>query len=110
MTDIMSPPRPRTARKVLVASMGVASMTYVISCGGATTTGEDGGPDAKIDTSDESFVGNLAGEGGIADHATIDEQPVGNLGVLDTGLPHDATVKDTLDEFPVANLVVSPDP
>ena len=88
----MTAPRPRVARKVLIASMGVATMTYVISCGSSGTTGHgDGGPDAKADARDEFPVGNLAPrDAGPTDHAA-------------------PTDHATIDEFPVANLVVSPD-
>ena len=110
------PVRARTSRKILVASMGVATMTYIVACGGNTESTGDGGP---------------AGDGPL-DHATIDEFPAGNLVARpDTGAPDDAasdgptdgpgdvevmdvnakdmSVPDTIDEFPIGNLVARPD-
>jgi len=97
--------RPRQSRKILVASIGVATMSYVIACGGTeTSSGGDSGTDgATADrTTTDAPVGNL----GVMPEAgtdTIDETPVANL----VALP-DAP-NDTMDEFPVANLVVAPD-
>jgi hypothetical protein len=86
---------PRTSRKILIASMGVASMTYAIACGGTSTSG-DGGPD-----------GTASDTGHPDRHTTdtIDEIPVANL----VAHPPDASSDTpTVDEFPVANLVAHP--
>lgn len=97
--------RIRTSRKILVASLGVASVTYIVACGGqATTGGLEGGVQAEA--TDEFPVGNLAGSDATL-RDVVDEHPVGNLGVpIDAAGPSDHT---TIDEFPVANLVVVPD-
>ena len=85
-----TPPRPRVARKLLVASVGVATMAYVgASCGG-TTEGPSGGADAAT-----------------ADH--VDDFPVANLVAPPTDAHDDTSAADALDDFPVANLVAPPD-
>lgn len=102
-------PRTRTPRKILVASLGVATMTYVMaSCGGGEVvanlvgpTPESGPPDGKADTRDEFPVANLVA---IPMDAPAD---VTKDAVGDTrgDSPRDAF---TIDEFPVANLVAIP--
>jgi len=89
--------RARTSRKILVASMGVATVSYVISCGGAFTSNEDGGSDAN--TVDEHPVANLA----VRDATPIDHMMT-NEGGSDGEPPADSK-PDTIDDFPVANLV-----
>jgi hypothetical protein len=89
-------PRPRVARKLLVASFGVATMSYVASCGSTTTTatGDGGAQDGPAQDA-------LAQDGKQPD--VIDDFPVANLVAPDTGF------QDTIDDFPVANLVAQPD-
>jgi hypothetical protein len=93
------PPRRRPGRKILVATIGVATLNYVaVSCGGSSSTGS--GTDAAMgdtgsDHIDEVPVANLVA---IPPDA-IEEFPVANL----VAIPPDA-----LDDFPVANLVAPP--
>jgi hypothetical protein len=79
-------PRRRIGRKLLVASIGVASVSYV-ACGSTDiSTPTDAG-------SEERVVGNLAG-------------PDGNFG--DHNPPPDAVIEDApLDQL-VANLIAPP--
>jgi hypothetical protein len=80
-------------------------MHYVISCGSQTTTaGGDAGPDANTF---DSPVGNLGPTPDAHVRDTIDEFPVANLVAAD--VVSDTKSTDTIDESPVANLVVSPD-
>jgi len=85
--------------------MGVATATFVATSCGNTSVG--------------NLVANFDGaphDGATSD--TVDEFPMGNLGVPvdvranDTGstgdAPADGGAKDTIDEFPVANLVAHP--
>ena len=73
----MAPPSLK-ARKLLVASLGVATMSYLgTSCSSATS------PDAGTDTGAEQAMGNLA-------------------------VPPSDARPDTVDDFPVANLVAPP--
>jgi hypothetical protein len=90
--------RPRTSRKILVASVGVATMSYVISCGGTASDIGEGGPDGSA--IDAPNVGN---EVGNFLEAGSDGETVEGGGT--DGMPGDATLRDTIDEFPVANLV-----
>jgi hypothetical protein len=86
------PPRPHHGRKLLVASIGVATLNYVgVQCGGTTTTSanQDAGGDAVSD----SPIGNLAARD------VVEDFPVANL----VALP------DVVEELPVANLVAFPD-
>jgi hypothetical protein len=119
MTEVMKVRRPRSSRKVLVASMGVATVTYAIACGNSIVNpgdgGTDGGADDKycpvtvsdvcLEVNIGEFVGNLAGgDVGVPSEAGT-EGGVGDA-------PTDSTVKDTapdtIDDFPVANLVAHP--
>jgi hypothetical protein len=97
-------PKTRAARKILVASMGVATATFAATSCGNTSVGNlvahfDGGPQdgAKSDTVDEFPMANLA--------VPVDVR-------TDTGssgdAPADGGTKDTIDDFPVANLVAHP--
>jgi hypothetical protein len=93
LTISWSMPRPTTPhpRKLLVASIGVATMTYVASttfvaaCGGSTSPG--------------------ARDSGNAQDA-VEDYPVANLAVIPDARPNDAM---QMDDFPVANLAVMPD-
>jgi hypothetical protein len=86
----MSLIRPRKGRKLLVASLGVATMTYVgVQCGGSTTTDKGTKADAKTEA---------------ASNDALDDFPVANLVA-----PPDVNVADVLDDFPVANLAPPPD-
>jgi hypothetical protein len=89
--------RRRPGRKILIASIGVATLNYVaVSCGGTSSTGS--GMDAATrDTSsiDDVPVANLV----AVPHDAIDDFPVANLV---------AVPPDVIDDFPVANLVAIP--
>jgi hypothetical protein len=88
----MRRPTPARPRKLLVASIGVATMTYVATtsfvsaCGGSTTPGpSDSGKQQDA----------------------VEDFPVANLAVIpDAHGPNDAM---QFDDFPVANLAVMPD-
>jgi hypothetical protein len=105
------PTRPHHGRKLLVASIGVATLNYVgLQCGGSTTTSNE--TEAGSDAVSEFPVGNLApaphdapsGADAVSGHAdardAIDDFPVANL----VAFPPDA-----IDDFPVANLVAFPE-
>jgi len=93
-------PSPHKSRKLLVASLGVATMTYVATttllpaCGGTTKGSAFGAGDS----------------GESSDVTVMDESPVGNLMGPQIDAPDD-TPTDSLqiDDFPVANLAVMPD-
>ncbi len=85
----MSVPRRRLGRKLLVASIGVASVSYV-ACGSSDISNGTGDGGVNKDATDEHVVGNLAGP---ADGNFVDRTPP----------PEDAPV----DQL-VANLVPPP--
>jgi hypothetical protein len=88
------PPRPRVGRKILIASIGVATLNYAgISCGGGETTGNLVGPPPPNDGAADQAVADSS-------HGTdaVEDRPVANL----------AVIPDVLDDFPVANLVAMP--
>jgi hypothetical protein len=96
------PIRSRPGRKILIASIGVATLNYVgVACGGSESGGaKDAGSDQLQTT------GNLAPPPPV-DATTdqtgldvIEEFPVANLVAIPPG--------DAMDEFPVANLVAPP--
>jgi hypothetical protein len=101
------PPRPRVGRKVLIASIGVATLNYAgISCGGAETSGNLAPPPA-----------DGAADQGVADathgHDAVDDFPVANLVAMpdvieDRPVANLAAPPDVIDDFPVANLVAPP--
>ncbi len=93
----MQRPVPVKSRKLLVASLGVATMTYV-----ATTT--------LLPACSSSSSGSGTVDSGHASDA-IDDFPVANLAVMpDTGMSEDAPTDSLqIDDFPVANLAVVPD-
>jgi hypothetical protein len=104
------PVRDRPGRKVLIASIGVATLNYVaVSCGGNTSLGssfDSGGSTdtgTLLDTGIDQFqvVGNFAPPPPPSDATAdaIDDFAVDNLL---------ASPPDAIDEFPVANLVVPP--
>jgi hypothetical protein len=93
----MQRPAPTKSRKLLVASLGVASMTYVATtallpaCGGSTRS---------------SAFGNGGDDSGeVNDSTATDDYPMGNLAIPQDA-PSDAL---QIDDFPVANLAVMPD-
>lgn len=89
------PPRPHHGRKLLVASIGVATLNYVgVHCGGTTTTGGDHSDGGGVV---DGPVGNLAAPD------VVEDFPVANL----VAFPD--AVADVVDDFPVANLVAFPD-
>jgi hypothetical protein len=92
--SIMASMLPRTnarrGRKLLIASIGVATMSYVAtSCG--TTTGP---ADGRADVMNDIPVANL-----VAPPVDVQGQD---------GQPQDVQHHDTRDDFPVANLVAPP--
>ncbi len=92
----MRPPARVKPRKLLIASIGVASMTYVATtsliaaCGGSSSPG-----------------GTDSGKGGDA----VEDFPVANLvAPMDSRAPGDSPNDSVqIDDFPVANLVAMPD-
>jgi hypothetical protein len=85
----LMPPHPRVARKLLIASIGVATMSYVATaCSSSSSTG----PAAD------------AGKGDV-----VDDFPVANLAQFPDSQMRDTSAPDVMDDFPVANLVVMPD-
>jgi hypothetical protein len=120
----MGNPRPPPGRKLLIASVGVATVSYVAlstSCGSSSTTGNVPPPS---DAADEFPVANLV----APPFDAAEEFPVANLvappldafvppedarGDVAADGPRDApgdAVSDqaTIDDFPVANLVAPP--
>jgi hypothetical protein len=100
--------RARPGRKILIASIGVATLNYVaLSCGGKTTGSsfnvDSGDSTGTADTGSDQFlsVGNFVAPQPPSDATTdaIDDFPVANL----VAIPPDA-----IDDFPVANLVAPP--
>jgi hypothetical protein len=86
-------------RKLLIASIGVATLNYVgVSCGGNETSGNLA-PPPPTDASRD-----VAAHDGPSDSQTIDDFPVANLAAMP-----DVSPADVLDDFPVANLVAMPD-
>ena len=94
------------ARKLLVASIGVATMTYVATtsllgaCGSSGKTGGSGGDSGNT------------GDGQMSDSPMVEEGPVANLAVMpdSSGMQPDSP-SDVMqvDDFPVANLAAMPD-
>jgi hypothetical protein len=79
--------RPRPGRKILIASIGVATLNYVaVACSSSSGSGSgtDAGSDQMLTT------GNLVGPPPV--DATTDRPGV-----------------DVIEEFPVANLVAFPE-
>jgi hypothetical protein len=94
-------PKRRVGRKLLVASIGVATMTYVgVNCGGSTTNDgtdqADATPDTSADAVDDFPVANLVAP------------PLDGANDAQADAPEDAPA-DAIDDFPVANLVPPPD-
>jgi len=105
-------------RKLLIASLGVATLSYVgVQCGGSETTGT-----TKDASSDLQTSGNLApppdahydvtsssgADGPSADGPTGTDATAGDGSGKDaTG--NDANGFDAIDDFPVANLVAFPE-
>lgn len=90
------------ARKLLVASIGVATMTYVATTsllGACGSSGKTSGGDSG------------AGDGQVSDAPQMDDFPVANLAVMPDSSGMQDSPNDTLqmDDFPVANLAVGPD-
>jgi hypothetical protein len=87
------PPRPRVGRKILIASIGVATLNYAgISCGGGETAGNLA-PPPNDGAADRAVADSPHG------HDAVDDFPVANLV---------APPPDAMDDFPVANLVAPP--
>jgi hypothetical protein len=105
-------PRPLVSSKILVASIGVGTMTYVLSCAQSAVANlafvpYDGSSDANpsdsmpadIFTTDEFPVANLVA---VPPDARSNDAPSG-------GPPSDSSSDaPTFDESPVANLVAHP--
>jgi hypothetical protein len=109
-------------RKLLVASIGVATLSYVgVQCGGSETTGasKDAGadlqtsgnlappPDASYDVTSSSS-GADGPSGSDAGDATASDATAGDASGKDA-FSTDATGFDAIDDFPVANLVAFPE-
>ncbi len=94
---------PGKPRKLLVASIGVATMTYVATTsllGACSSSGKTGAGDSG------------AGDGQqVSDAPQMDDFPVANLAVMPDSSGMQDSPNDTLqmDDFPVANLAVVPD-
>jgi hypothetical protein len=100
----MSDVRKRVGRKLLVASVGVASMSFV-ACQGMSKVGVD----AAIDTAlDRGVAVDGAGDVSGIDMSTT--QPDGAAGDTSVDTPGDATGTDDtrLDRQIVANVVLLP--
>lgn len=99
MVPPAAPPPTRKGRKLLVASIGVATMAYVgANCGGSENVVANllAPPvDASKDTANP-----------VKDAAPdlVDDFPVANL----VAPPVDARAIDVVEDFPVANLVAPP--
>ena len=66
-------PRPRVGRKILIASIGVATLNYAgISCGGGETSGNLVAPPAD-GAADQAVADSPHG------HDAVDDFPVANL-------------------------------
>jgi hypothetical protein len=102
-------------RKLLVASIGVATLSYVgVHCGGSETTGasQDASPDLQTS-------GNLApppdahydvgSSSSGADGPSGSDGAPGKDATSADGSGADAIGFDALDDFPVANLVALPE-
>jgi hypothetical protein len=100
------PPRRRTGRKILIASIGVATLNYVgVSCGGDITIPGRGivfgnlVPPPVGDAAADQQTGDVAPPPETGGHDAIEDGPVANLAVR----------PDAIDDVPVANLVAPPD-
>jgi hypothetical protein len=87
------PSRVIKGRKLLVASIGVATMSYVAySCGNATNP-TDAQSDSQADAQSDSQA-----------DTQMNDVPVANL-----ALPPDAHAMDSgVDDMPIANLAIPP--
>ncbi len=83
----MPPRTPRTTRKLLVASIGVATMSYVVYSCASTANGNDAAADVQRDA------------------VNMNDIPVANL-VAPPVDAHDDTMQ--MEDIPVANLVAPP--
>jgi hypothetical protein len=125
-------PRPRVARKLLTASLGVATISYVAAVTSCSSDDSAGGKDAQatgdgstaLDAQSEFVVGNLAPrpiDGSLTDTQpmTIPDVAVGNLvapppdSAADTSAGHDASSDvsssaDVVCEHFVGNLAPMP--
>jgi hypothetical protein len=100
------PPRPHHGRKLLVASIGVATLNYVgVNCGSSASSGNlapppyDAGAEATGDAQVEAATeasGDVTNEA-AADAAT--DAATGDAGAGDAS-------RDAIDDLPVANLAV----
>lgn len=94
------PAPPKYGRKLLVATVGLATVSYVVACGGNVSTEEKG--DAGADVRDDVTSGNLV----APDTGTPPPDVTsGNLVAPDTGV--DTGPEDTAPPFDVSsgNLV-----
>jgi hypothetical protein len=83
-------------RKLLIASIGVATLNYVgVHCGGSTQPQQPVGNLAP--PGDASSSSGAVHDGGSKD--AIEDFPVANL----------VAFPDAVDDFPVANLVAAPE-
>lgn len=100
------PAPPKYGRKLLVATVGLATVSYVVACGGNVSTEEKS--DAGADVRDDVTSGNLV----APDTGTPPPDVTsGNLVAPDTGSvdaePEDTGPEDTAPPFDVSsgNLV-----
>jgi|SRR5579859_2772082 len=111
-------------RKLLVATIGVATLSYVgVQCGGSETTGaaQDAGPDLQttgnlappadapfdVSSSSSGADGASGSDGAPGIDATADGSGKDATGTDASGA--DAAGFDAIDDFPVANLVAFPE-
>lgn len=90
------PLRPRHGRKLLVASLGVATLNYgVVSCGNPMPPPRDAGADAASD----GHVVALPEAGGDATNDATNDGAAVDAGTADAA-------RDVVEDLPVANLAV----
>jgi hypothetical protein len=92
------PPRPPHGRKLLVASIGVATLNYVgVNCGSSGTAGNLAPP--PHDASHEAAGDAQVDAGNEAAGDVTSEAATGDAGAGGAG-------SDAVDDYPVANLAV----
>jgi hypothetical protein len=108
------PPRPRVGRKILIASIGVATLNYAgVSCGGSEVAPPGPGVDSGADQAADQAAADQAAADSTRGPDVIDDFPVANLVatpdvIEDRPVANLAVIPDAFDDFPVANLVAPP--